>query len=81
MQHEDKQQDVAPASWRTLHTASGIPFHVCCATGALSAADPPALLPALRGGMFCDDPVRVFIHHAFPLSAGRLVHVHTRVLK
>ena len=56
MQHEEKHPDQADFSWRSLQTTTGIPFHVCCATGRFST-DTPEELPAVRGGMFCDDPV------------------------
>ena len=50
--------------WRTLTTRGGLQLHLNAATGAATLAPPPAA-PGVRGGFFCDEPVR-------PPGCGRI---------
>ena len=54
----ERAQPLAPhPCWRRLRTRGGAELHVNTATGEIARDSPPPVR-AVRGGFFCDEPVR-----------------------
>ena len=48
---------LAHPTWRPFVTQTGLPLWLCAATGDATSVEPAAVRD-IRGGFFCDEPVR-----------------------
>lgn len=58
LERERAARSLPHPTWRRFVTQAGLPLWLCGATGEVSAFEPPRC-EDMRGGFFCDEPVRM----------------------